>query len=253
MHSGHLPLMISSLNFNSREDFTIFRDQVFYSHDALFVFFFIVNAAGYIEKAIVANSNNLTVPDTHEITLAHLNIKALNLESEPALLWGHKDSFEMDYADRGTYQRLASDFSQAARKYVLYLQHSGKALFVRDSDILMQFDLEQKMPDDQGIHHDFKVLRVLFEQQPCQPTSLETFDSINKEERQRSRTVYKYKDLKDSQQKQITLIALRSRVNSLYANQRIFIYKTSLLRLQDKADMMRENHLQLEESDFFFQ
>jgi len=103
--------MISSLNLNSNESFAIYRDQIFYSHDALFVFFLIVNEAGYVEKAIVANSNNLTVPDTHDIILAHLNIEASNLEAEPALLWGHKDSFEMDYVERGTYQRFASDFS----------------------------------------------------------------------------------------------------------------------------------------------
>lgn len=89
MYQGKLPLMISNLDIVSPDEFHIYKDQVYYSHDGLFIFFFIVNRKGYIEKAVIVKSDYLHMPDTHEYILSHHMIKASDIESDPALLWGH--------------------------------------------------------------------------------------------------------------------------------------------------------------------
>ncbi len=92
--------MLSSVGMNSPDEFSLYKDQVFYSHDGLFIFFLVINSRRYLEKAIVVNSNYLSIPDKHEILLSHLEIRGADLEGEPALLWGHQDTLEMDDLDR---------------------------------------------------------------------------------------------------------------------------------------------------------
>lgn len=59
--------MISSLELTSGTPFTIYNDQVFYSHDGHFVFMLVINKQGFLEKAIICRSDYLSVPDSHEI------------------------------------------------------------------------------------------------------------------------------------------------------------------------------------------
>ena len=78
-----MPLMMSSLDITSPHDFTIYKDQVFYSHDGFFVFLLILNKDGYLEKMVVAHNEHLSIPDTHEVMLIehriHCKFKALTI------------------------------------------------------------------------------------------------------------------------------------------------------------------------------
>lgn len=69
-------------------------------------------------------------------------IHVTDIESDPNLLWGHKDSFDLDYAHRQTSAKHPADFNGFNHLYLFYLAHGGKACFYRDTECVLEFNLE---------------------------------------------------------------------------------------------------------------
>ena len=44
------------------------------------------------------NSNDLSLPEMHEYLLSDYNIFEFDINDNPALIWGNKDCFNMEYA-----------------------------------------------------------------------------------------------------------------------------------------------------------
>ena len=59
MHYGKLPIMIASQDVASPNVFTVYNDQVYYSHDGQFAFLLILNNEGYLDKILVLKSDYL--------------------------------------------------------------------------------------------------------------------------------------------------------------------------------------------------
>jgi hypothetical protein len=55
--------MIKSLEIKSSKVFSIFRDELYYSHDGNYIFFLAVGELGLIDKIIILNATNLTLPE----------------------------------------------------------------------------------------------------------------------------------------------------------------------------------------------
>lgn len=70
------------------------------------MFFLIVDRDGYIDKAVILSSETCQGPENNEINLLHLKIKATEIESEPAFLWGNRNSFDQDYVTRISTKRV---------------------------------------------------------------------------------------------------------------------------------------------------
>lgn len=103
--------MECKLDLKSYEDFSLFNDSLYFSHDGNYIFALLANVEGKIIKAIVMKSDDLSMPETNEIDLSQYNImgkyfiilKILlghEIEGTPSLIWGHKDSFGLEYARR---------------------------------------------------------------------------------------------------------------------------------------------------------
>ena len=93
---------------------------------------------------MVAKSDFLRLPESHEILLNERKIHFTDIEGDPALLWGHKDSFNLDYMTRKTSSGLGGKggFDSYNRMYSLYLQYERKAAFFRNSQCVLEFDLD---------------------------------------------------------------------------------------------------------------
>ena len=119
---------------------------------------------------------------------------------------------------------------------MLFIPHSRKASFFKESELVLQFDMDQKIIDAVTSQHthDFKIVKILFEQQAStlsaeQIISFRTGDSAGRD------SLYNFKQInKEKIQRNITLVVIKTKVNSMYANQRIYIYKTSFLRLIER-------------------
>ena len=60
MHQGKMPSMIKNLEIKSHQQFFIFKDQLYFSHDGNYIFFLTVSYDGFIDKMIVINAEDLT-------------------------------------------------------------------------------------------------------------------------------------------------------------------------------------------------
>ena len=67
MHSGKMPTMLKNLEIRSAKPFTIFKDELYYSHDGQYIFFLIVGNSehgnGIIEKLVIVNAHDLSLPE----------------------------------------------------------------------------------------------------------------------------------------------------------------------------------------------
>ena len=72
----------------------------------------------------------------------------------------------MDYIERQASRGHPIDLGNN-HQYVLFIPHSRKASFFKESELILQFDMDQKINDAVTSQHthDFKIVKILFEQQ----------------------------------------------------------------------------------------
>lgn len=105
LHHGKYPLMISNVEISSKDqEFMIFRDSIYFSHDGHYIFLILLDEYGTFSKICYFSSHDLAIPEIHDQDLTHLNIHGSTIYDTPALLWGHKESLHLDYA-RQTFNR----------------------------------------------------------------------------------------------------------------------------------------------------
>ena len=69
LNQGRMPIMYTNIEIKSEQAITIFDNALFYSHDGNYIFFLIENSAGYIEKLIILNSADLSMPEQNEFDM----------------------------------------------------------------------------------------------------------------------------------------------------------------------------------------
>ncbi|CDW75982.1 UNKNOWN [Stylonychia lemnae] len=127
LNQGKLPIMFTNVEITSKNQFSIFDNALFYSHDGHYVFFLVENLNGIIEKLVILNSLDLSMPEQNEFDLTQFQIKSEDISDYPSLIWGHKDSLNLDYARQTS--RMTTEIFSFSSQYHLYLQHNGFANF----------------------------------------------------------------------------------------------------------------------------
>eukprot|EP00347_Sterkiella_histriomuscorum_P019266 403342303 len=154
LNQGKLPVMTTNMDITSESSFTIYLDQLYYSHDGNYIFFIVVNLNGMVEKIILLNSFDLSLPEQHEFDLRQYHIKAEDITDTPALIWGHKDSLNLDYMRQSTARIQQTEVYGHS-----YLQYGGNSCFYTPYGMSLQIPMQQ----DNKNKMQYQILGIFFE------------------------------------------------------------------------------------------